>query len=476
MEIFAQAPCRHLRQRLGDLMIQTVDRLLHSNISIIDASGRVNTRKHIILAQNYYYQQLANLTKTPKCVHIDSQNLFTVISALSACWALGIPVYYGNLPDADESNALTKEFFSFVECIIGRQNDFPHISSQCIEIKTDFIITVDMKIESMLPEITDIDATAFYVVPDDSVWPSGLITLRHREILDQCLYTNKSIGFNQSSQPVHPNRTTLKSLISFSLPALVNCTKHYYDTDYHKRGGKSNYLHKQYSLYKKIGATHVFLSSTANLDILLPPNFKTEFYFVTCDSVDIQTANSLISEHDAKKIVSFWYTESTGVYASSVIDRDNVINYVPFCMQDVDSDISFEVCKDGTRFSRGDKICMLKNKIAQTSMGYCLGKSLTLFEKDKHVVNLPVLASFLSLIIDDPISLVPNYTTKKLHLFVFGADKLDLQMINKSIYSKFIDIETNIEHCIDSIHHIQLEEKQSKPNHNLLLSLASKKN
>jgi len=455
-------------------MHNSVSDFIRKDLTFIDFSGRVYTQEHLILAQNYYYQQLQDLPVEPQCVFINSHHLFTVIAAMSACWAHGIPVYYGSLPAEDSYSAADKEFYKFIQCIIGSEVDFDYICDQNIETKTDFVITHDVKIESVLPNVKNIEDTAFFTLPDNNAWPTGLVTLSHKDILDQCLYTNKSIGFNNTHRPVHPTRASLRSLISYTLPALVNCNTHYYDTDSHKRGSRSNYLYKKYNFCKKINATHVYISSVKNLDILLPDNYQTDFVFVTCDNVDIPVAQSLISDHGARYIVGFLYTESTGVYASNVVNKDNVESYVPFGMQDIDSDIEYTSVADGTLLKRNNKTSKLRYKISNTSAGYYTSNPITVFEKQENLLDIDNLQKFLSNYLDVTISVVPDYVSKKIHLFVFDADKLDISVINKHIYSKFIDIETNIENCIDSIHYISLDQNHPKPNQNLLLSLASK--
>jgi len=473
MEIFAPSPRRHLWKRMGNLM-NCVSDFFHKDLTFIDFSGKIYTRDHLTLAENYYYEQLESLSVKPQCVYINTNHLFTATAAMTACWAHGIPVYYGAMPNAKKLSKHDRNFYSFIDCVIGTIVDYTGLTDQVIPTKESFVVQPWENVHSVFPESKNINQNAFITQCDDSVYPSGLVYLTHKDILDQCLYTNKSIGFTDSDMPVHPTRTLLQSLISYTLPALVNCKTHYYDTDIAANTTLTNYLYKKFLFCKKIGATHIYLSSVKNLNQALPSEFSTEFVFVTCADLDIPTAQSLITDHGATSITCFYYTASTGVYASNCIDKHLIESYVPFGMQDVDTDIEFTHCVDGTVIKRNNSTSKLRHTITKNKTGYYISNPLTLFQKQNHLIDLSRLREFLSDYLDVSYSIVPDYINKRLHFFVFGADKLDINEINKHIYSNFIDIEDNIKNCLDSIHYIQLEDNQPKPNQNLLLSLASK--
>lgn len=446
-------------------MKSAVSDYFNENLTIIDLSGKQYSADDIQLAKNYYQELLNSLDKKPTLAYINSNNLITIVSALDVFWKNCVPVFVGeHLPGN-------------VDVIVSQQDiDGVTVFKEKLSFEYDIFAPINNCVENSTEDYYN--ETAIVTLGDQNTWPTGLVKLTHKDVLYQSLFVNKEINFAESDLPLHPQRVTLASLVSYTFPALFSCQRHYDGRQLYKKDGLLNQISRSTDFYKRVSATHIFpdasffdsinFANTRQVTIDL-----SDLAIVTTSTVTAQVANTLFDHCNASSLTCCAYANAVGVYACNKITKETVADYVHFIWQSFSPEITIEPKVDGTLLI--NKQTNVENKlfksITKTNIGYVINNLSSVYVTPRYALNLGHLKGFLTEILGTTnIKLVAEYKKSRLHLFYFDQIELDLVEINKRIYNEFVDIESDISNCITHIHHIPLDPAQPIPSPDLLLS------
>ena len=450
------------------MMQNTISDYLHEHLTLTDLSGKFYTKDHLKIAQHYYVEKLGPTIKPQGCVYVDTTSLLTLLSVCQAAWSLNASVFLGKIPMTSEHNPVDKKAYEFIDAIVSPSNNHEYLNAVHIETKTTFYLGEESELK---PNKASADSVAFCCFPKGDVWASTLVTLTHKDVLNQCLYTNSTLQFNEQDIPVHPNYHSLSSLVGYTLPALFNCKKHYFETALYKNENTVNRYYKSFQFYRRISASHIFQDSDffECAEFSVPKKNALSLNIVSCDSVDEYTMSYLINNCNLKSVTLCKSVDSFGVVSINKIDSQNVDNYVAHVWQSLDPDLEYKNELDGAQVKRKQHSAKLLFNIFERNNQYFFSKNKKQFRSNRATIDVYNLELFLKKYFDHELRLVPNPTNKTLHIFMENCYEYDLSEINTFICNNFIDIETGIVNCIDSIHYIPLKNNKF-PYPNILLT------